>query len=122
MLNCVVWGNVHTNGDLHSGYLDQYKAAFFKYCAIQGGWIYNGGKTPQVSNCINLNTDNAATDGPQFADVAGKNYQPTENSRLVDAGLNSVVKDWNLLLDIQGDARISNAGIDIGAFEWQANK
>jgi hypothetical protein len=41
---------------------------------------------------------------------------------LVDAGLNSVVKDWNLLLDIQGWARISNAGIDIGAFEWQANK
>ena len=122
MVNCVVWGNVHTKGDLHSGYLDQNKAAIFKNCAIQGGWIYNGGNTPQVSNCINLNTDNAATDGPQFADVAGKNYQPTENSPLVDAGLNSVVKDWNLLLDIQGDARISNAGIDIGAFEWQANK
>mgnify|MGYP000755092269 FL=1 len=122
MVNCVVWGNVHTKGDLHSGYLDQNKAAIFKNCAIQGGWIYNGGNTPQVSNCINLNTDNTATDGPQFADVAGKNYQPTENSPLVDAGLNSVVKDWNLLLDIQGDARISNAGIDIGAFEWQANK
>ena len=122
MVNCVVWGNVHTKGDLHSGYLDQNKAAIFKNCAIQGGWIYNGGNTPQVSNCINLNTDNAATDGPQFADVAGKNYQPTENSPLVDAGLNSVVKDWNLLLDIQGGARISNAGIDIGAFEWQANK
>ena len=102
--------------------MDQNKAAIFKNCAIQGGWIYNGGNTPQVSNCINLNTDNAATDGPQFVDVAGKNYQPTENSPLVDAGLNSVVKDWNLLLDIQGWARISNAGIDIGAFEWQANK
>ncbi len=86
--------------------MDQNKAAIFKNCAIQGGWIYNGGNTPQVSNCINLNTDNAATDGPQFADVAGKNYQPTENSPLVDAGLNSVVKDWNLLLDIQGGARI----------------
>ena len=85
MVNCVVWGNVHTKGDLHSGYLDQ-------------------------------------NNGPQFADAAGKNYQPTENSPLVDAGLNSVVKDWNLLLDIQGDARISNVGIDIGAFEWQANK
>lgn len=56
MVNCVVWGNVHTKGDLHSGYLDQNKAAIFKNCAIQGGWIYNGGNTPQVSNCINLNS------------------------------------------------------------------
>lgn len=122
LTNVVIWGNVHTKGSLHSGYLDENGTAIFRNVAIQGGLVYNGGNLPQSYDCITLNADNSAADGPQFTDVSGKNFEPTASSPLVDAGLNTVVSTWELPYDIHGCARISNDRIDIGAFERQANE
>lgn len=118
--NTIVWGNKHTNGTNHQGYLDADKNAKFVNCAVQDGFTF-GGRTPNSTDgCITLSADNVAGDGPRFVNVGAADYQLQENSPLVNAGSNAAVQSQGLLLDIIGGKRIWDNLVDIGAFEYHA--
>ncbi len=117
--NTVVWGNVHTAGNVHQVYLDANQNSKFVNCAVQGGFVFNGNNTPSSTpGCITLNADNAAIDGPRFVDPTTYNYQLQENSPLVNAGSNAAVEGIGLLEDIISGKRIWGDKVDIGAFEY----
>lgn len=117
--NTVVWGNKHTTGSNHQGWLGVDKKAKFINCAVQGGFVFNNGHTPlSTEGCIALNADNGATDGPRFVNPAGNNYQLQESSPLVNAGSNKEATQWGLSRDILGALRIWDNTVDMGAFEY----
>lgn len=121
LYNTVIWGNVHTAGNVHQVYLDANGNSKFVNCAVQGGLVFNGGNKPSsTTGSISLNADNAT--GPKFVDVAGRNYQLQSGSPLIDAGANKPVQDLNLLYDSNGTKRIWGDNVDMGAFEYHSTK
>jgi hypothetical protein len=100
--NSIIWGS-----DNSIAYYDYTAdATDFNYCAIQG---YSSGYT----NCININSNNTATTGPNFNNPSGGDYSINLYSPCRDAGTSSGAP----ALDILGNGRI--AGYDIGAYEIQ---
>ena len=55
---------------------------------------------------------------PQFADENGYDLRPVEGSPCVDTGDDSAVPA-GLTLDLDGEARIAGAAVDMGAYEFQ---
>ena len=116
LYNTVIWGN--KAGNVPQAYLDANGNSTFVNCAVQDGYVFNGGNTPKATvECITLDKENGA--GPQFVDVSGHDYHLQSTSPLIDAGVNNPNK-LVLRFDIEGLNRISGAKTDIGAFEFQA--
>ena len=98
VVNCIVWGNVGRWYDqIFTGGMPS--AATFSFCDIQGGWAGEG----------NIDGD------PRFVDPPTGDYHLTRRSPCVNRG------DPEQLdaepTDIDGDARVMNGRIDIGADE-----
>jgi parallel beta-helix repeat protein len=72
------------------------------YCDVEGGWTGTG----------NIDAD------PLFADPVRGDYHITWNSPCRDAGDNSVVSE---LFDFEGDPRITNVTVDMGADEFDSH-
>ncbi len=86
--------------------------------------IANNGGTASLYHCIieqslppNVDDEgNNQFEDPQYADPAGGNLQLLSCSPGVDAGQNAIVPPF-LVSDLDGDERIQNGIIDIGAYE-----
>jgi len=91
--NCILWGNTSANGQ------DQYNTSC-RYTCSPG-----------------LSGDGNITDDPQFVDAAGGNYRLKRTSRCLNAGDNDTVTS---LEDLDGNPRVFNITLDMGAYECQA--
>ncbi len=56
--------------------------------------------------------------GGLFVNQAGDNYRIQSGSIAVDAGDNAAASGAGLTIDLDGDARVSNGTVDIGAYEF----
>jgi hypothetical protein len=132
--SCTVVGNRSTNsvvgfgGGICSGsgqavsfrnsivYLNIAAAAGNNYHVVDGGAVASG-----QNNCTTpalAGTGNTASD-PLFYSAAGANFRLAANSPCVDTGLN---QDWMAgAMDIDGNARIINSVVDMGAYERNPN-
>jgi hypothetical protein len=97
--NTIVWGNMSGTNNTP----DQiFGTPLVSYCDIQGGWTNNG-------------TGNITND-PQFVDAANGNYRLSPGSPCIDAGTNQA---WMAnITDLDGNPRIVNGTVDIGACEF----
>ena len=125
--NTVVWGNQHDRapGNNFTQVQIRIDAAenHFVNCAVEGGYVFNDGKTPtSMTGCITLDKNNMNAEGPNFTDVSGANYQLLKTSPLIDAGSNAAIGGLNLLDDILYGERIWGSTVDIGAFEFRIEK
>lgn len=119
VVNTVVWGNKHTRGANHQGYLDSDKNAKFIHCAVQDGYVFNKGFTPlSTEGCITLNADNGAVNGPRFVNPTKSDYLLQGTSPLINAGSNKEIGKLGLTCDILGALRIWDNVVDMGAFEY----
>ena len=80
-------------------------------CVIQSGVVGAAGGIP-FANCVNCYTNITANLTKSVIDA---NYRLRENSPAIDAGTNDLV---NLARDLDGNPRISNGTVDIGAYEY----
>ena len=98
--------------------------------AFNATGIYRSGGTPVLRNNCVFNPDGTDYDGltagtgdisvdPLFADRAVGNLRLLPGSPCIDAGYDAGVPPW-LLVDFDGNPRISGAHVDMGAFEFQA--
>ena len=118
--NCILWGNVDdADGNVGGPFMDasaQIDTAsgtpVVNYSIVQGGWTGGGGR------------GNIASD-PQFVDADGAdNIAGTDDDDLrlqagspgIDAGNNDYVTE---LEDLDGNQRIVNCAVDMGAYEYQ---
>lgn len=122
--NCILWGNTVSNNGAQVFLGDCASAPQFYYCDIQGdsaaffvtGCVYTG------AYLNNINAD------PKFVSPSGGS----------GSGFNGVTADWALqsdspcidsgeaignypLLDIEGNPRVADGRIDIGAYEFQGS-
>ena len=81
-------------------------------CVIQSGVVGVAGGIP-FANCMNCYTN--YTTANITKSVIDANYRLRENSPAIDAGTNDLV---NLARDLDGNPRISNGTVDIGAYEY----
>ncbi|NMC38531.1 MAG: hypothetical protein GYA41_09435, partial [Bacteroidales bacterium] len=103
--NTIVWGADESAAIKYYNKISK-SASIFQYCAIQG---YTSGYT----NCINLNSGNTASDGPNFIATDGTNWSISFVSPCRDKGTSSGAPAQ----DYKGNNRIGT--VDIGAYEHQ---
>jgi hypothetical protein len=117
--NCIVYGNTNNVPleepvQMWSWTLDDY-APEFHNCLVQYGLenISNHDVITVYENCIDAD--------PLFADPDNENYQLDPDSPCINAG--SPETPANLLngLDLDGNQRVSDNCIDIGAYEYDPN-
>lgn len=94
--NCIFWGNTHQEIYVDSG------TEVITYNDIQGGWIGEG----------NMDAP------PLFVDAANGDYHLLPDSPCIDAGTNTPPGELPST-DIEGNPRIHNGVVDMGAYEWQ---
>ena len=91
--NCVVWNNTATtNSNLASG--SQLNTS-----------------SPDVTHGVDGNITNA----PAFVDQPGSNYRLADGSPCIDTGTNGY---WLGAVDLDGNSRILNGTVDMGAYEF----
>jgi parallel beta-helix repeat protein len=95
VLNSILW-----NDSPDEIYLDESSTISITYSDIQGGWIGTG----------NIHAD------PLFVDAANANYHLQASSPCINAGDNSAIPQ-SLVVDIDGNPRIINGIVDLGAYE-----
>ena len=97
-VNCIVWGNTVSSG-INSNYYD----GIFSYSCT----------TPLPPGEENIARD------PRFADAANGDFRLQENSPCVNAGLNLLAVGTT---DVDGNPRIIDLAVDMGAYERGAQK
>lgn len=91
--NTIVWNNTPAN---YSGSVFQYS------CTTKGSGVADG-------------VDGNVTNNPQFVDGANSNFQLQASSPCIDVGQTNYVSSAN---DLNGNPRIIDAGVDLGAYEF----
>ena len=95
-MNCIVYNN--SNFDFDE---DNYSGCSFNYSCT----------TPDPGSGVGN-----ITNEPVFVDLAGGNLRLQSNSPCINAGNNAYV---TAATDLDGNPRIVNGTVDMGAFEWQ---
>jgi hypothetical protein len=109
--NCILWGDSAPNGP--EIFNDGTSSATVSYSDVQGG------ETGVYDPCDGLlwGAGNIDAD-PCFVDAANGDYHLLEDSPCVDAGDNTAVPS-GVTTDLDGNPRIVNGIVDMGAFEAQ---
>ncbi len=76
---------------------------------------YNGGNFD--ATCINLNSNNTTSNGPNFISPTYNDYTLNPFSILVDNGDTTGISQFLTPYDLEGEKRVSDNNIDIGAHE-----
>jgi parallel beta-helix repeat protein len=94
--DCILWGNMADTGP------QVYGAGSVTYSDVQGGWAGAG----------NIDSD------PLFANAASGDWRLLANSPCIDTGSNDALPP-SALVDLDGNPRIINDTVDMGACEFQ---
>jgi len=110
--NCILWGNSAGSGGDEIYIADSGSSCTLNYCCVDnnGYGFAAGGTIDDSNNCIFAD--------PQFVDAAGGDYHLQDTSPCIDAGDNSYVPS-GVTTDLDGNPRIVNGTVDIGAYEYQ---
>lgn len=129
--NCLVYGNTCTSygvfmhGDAYNctvvdggGRCAAWDNGFYN-CIVLAGIYLSYGQPECCHNCL-LSTSRSKEEGnivgdPKFVDADNGDYRLAVNSPCIDAGSDSYVMSET---DLDGNARIANGRIDIGAYEY----
>jgi len=108
--NCILWGNSasYSGNEIYIENLGS--SCTLNYCCVDNTGY--GGVTGNIieNNCIFAD--------PQFVDTANGDYHLEDTSPCIDAGDSSLVPA-GVTTDLDGDHRIVNGTVDIGAYERQ---
>ena len=111
--NNIIVGNPSVASGEDIFVLDNNSDPGFYHNNLQGGYsAINTNGTPLVG--ANVNNINAA---PGFINPAAGNYMLSSGSPCIDAGTSIGIGSIFPALDLAGNRRITNAGIDMGAYE-----
>jgi len=100
--NCIIWGNSDSGGTDESAQIHD-GTPVINYSCIQG-W------TGSLGGISNIGYD------PLFKDMNSHNFHLLQGSPCIDAGDNSAIPP-SVLTDLDGNPRIINGRVDIGAYE-----
>ena len=106
--NSILWGNTsdNTNSQHYNGYI--------YYCAIEG-------TIPSGTGNLQLSKHNFGNDEtikyPRFEDPENGDYHLQYGSDCMDKGYNYYVTNNNITTDLDGNERIFNYFVDLGAYE-----
>jgi hypothetical protein len=127
LVNCTVAGN--SAGQVGGGGCGVGAFHAPEYCVLYNSIIYSN-SAPVSPDCVCTQYDSclpAADDGqgsgnlhdpPQFADAAGGDFRLRPSSPCINAGNNAYV---GTATDLDGNPRIVNGTVDIGAYEFQGS-
>jgi len=116
--NCTIANNYakQNGGGMAGGEADNCMI-WYNMAGSTGQDIYSGVKNHTCSPDVLHGADGNITNAPQFASAAGGDYHLLSNSPCINAGDNNYVQ---LNEDLDGNARIFDYLVDIGAYEYQA--
>ncbi len=108
--NTIIWGNSASTGNQIYIY-DSDTDIVLNYCDFAAGvGEVDGPGTVTVNHCKGID--------PLFVNAAGDDYHLQAGSSCIDAGDNSLIP-VGVTKDLDGNARISNGTVDMGAYEYQ---
>jgi len=108
--NCILWGNSAGNDGNEIYIKDSYSSCTLNYCCVNNTGY--GGQTGNITENHCIHSD------PQFVDPANGDYHLKDTSPCIDAGDNTLVPS-GVDKDLDGNPRIVNGTVDIGAYEFQ---
>ncbi|RKY14799.1 MAG: hypothetical protein DRP82_03210 [Planctomycetota bacterium] len=108
--NCILWGDSAGAGGNEIYIYDSHSSCTLNHCCVDNTGY--GGQSGSITenNCI--------YDDPQFVDAANGDYHLKDTSPCIDAGDNSLLPS-GANKDLDGNPRIVNGTVDIGAYEYQ---
>ncbi|RKY15907.1 MAG: hypothetical protein DRP63_06310 [Planctomycetota bacterium] len=108
--NCILWSNSASYSGNEIYIENSGSSCTLNYCCVDNTGY--GGVTSNIieNNCIFAD--------PQFADAANADYHLKSTSPCIDAGSNSLLPS-GVDKDLDGNQRIVNGTVDIGAYEMQ---
>jgi len=108
--NCILWGNSASKDGNEIYIEDSNSSCTLNYCCVNNTGY--GGETGNITenNCIHSN--------PWFKDAANGDYHLSGSSPCIDKGDNSLVPS-GVDEDLDGNPRIVNGTVDMGAYEKQ---
>ncbi|RKY16834.1 MAG: hypothetical protein DRP63_04725, partial [Planctomycetota bacterium] len=112
--NCILWGNSASSLGSEIFIYDSSCTCTLNYCCVDntGYGFAAGGTIDDSNNCIFVD--------PQFVDAANGDYHLKSTSPCIDAGDNSLLPA-GVTTDLDGNPRIANGTVDIGAYEYQSS-
>ncbi|RKY16086.1 MAG: hypothetical protein DRP63_06095 [Planctomycetota bacterium] len=108
--NCILWNNSAGSAGNQIHIEDSGSSCTLNYCCVDNTGY--GGQTGNITenNCIHSD--------PQFVDAANGDYHLKDTSPCIDRGNNTLVPS-GVTTDLDGNPRIVNGIVDIGAYEYQ---
>jgi hypothetical protein len=107
--NTIIWGNSAAASG--NQIITNTSSVTLNYC-------YYGNGANDVAGPGTITPNNCINDDPLFVDSANGNYRLQGTSPCIDAGDNSLVPA-GVTTDLDGNPRIHNGTVDIGAYEYQ---
>ena len=112
--NSILWGNSAGSSGDEIYIVDSGSSCTLNYCCVDNtGYGFGGG----VPTTTIDDSNNCTFANPQFVDAANGNYHLKSTSPCIDAGNNSYISGVDK--DLDGNPRIVNGTVDIGAYEYQ---
>jgi parallel beta-helix repeat protein len=108
--NSIIWGNSATSNG-HQIYV-------YTGCSVTLSYSCYASSTKDVAGSGQVNPDNCINNKPRFVDAANGDYHLQAASPCIDAGDNLLVPA-GITTDLDGNPRIRNGTVDLGAYEYQ---
>jgi len=108
--NCILWGNSAGRGGSSEIAVNSGCTVTLNYCCVDNTGYGGGGTVDDSNNCIHSD--------PEFVDAANGDFHLKDTSPCIDVGDNGSVPS-GAATDLDGNPRIANGTVDIGAYERQ---
>ncbi len=111
--NCIFWGNTAGEGSVFRIIWGMPSISHSLTDVAGCEALYNGN-----GGSVNCGPGLIFDKDPLFIDPAAGNFHLQENSPAIDTGSNEIVGQLGILTDLDGNPRILNSTVDLGAFEF----